>query len=199
MDRKAIFKILVSSLTIFVLALGIYVVANPSIENEYEGEYTNPILDKEDEIVSVNKTLINPYTDSNVYIINTFYNENDTFENQVKSIILYGDTYIKSTGIVYGCDSMFNVVSILDGEVISVNQTTNLGVSIEIKHNNDMISIYQALTDSLVKVGDKVSQGDIIGNSGTTNITKESDNQLYFELVLNGMVVNPSDYFNKEV
>lgn len=196
MNRKVIKY---SLLSLIILVLSFYFITSSNVENKYDGDYTIPILKEDTLPTSISKTIIKPYTNNSVLPIINYYDEEDDFESQTKSIVLYGDTYIKSTGIVYGCNEQFNVVSILDGEVISVNETQNLGVAIEIKHSNDMISVYQTLSDSIVKVGEKVKQGQIIGNSGTTNITSKSDNQLYFELISSGKIVNPNNYFNKEI
>ena len=39
----------------------------------------------------------------------------------------------------------------------------------------------------------------MIGKSGTNSIDKELGNHLHFELYLNSQVVNPEDYFDKEI
>ena len=44
-----------------------------------------------------------------------------------------------------------------------------------------------------------VKQGQVIGKSGTNSIDKELGNHLHFELYLNSQVVNPEDYFDKEI
>ena len=50
-----------------------------------------------------------------------------------------------------------------------------------------------------VKKGDNVSQGQVLGKSGTTEIDKDLGNHLHFEMYENGGVVNPENYLNKEV
>ena len=44
-----------------------------------------------------------------------------------------------------------------------------------------------------------VKQGQVIGKSGTNSIDKELGNHLHFELYSNSQVVNPEDYFDKEI
>ena len=104
---------------------------------------------------------------------------------------------MQNSGVDYAMDSEFDVVSILDGTVIKVEENDILGVIVEIRHTNDLISIYQSLKDVSVKVDDKVVQGQIIAKSGTSNINTSLTNHLHFELYHKGMIVNPEDYYNK--
>ena len=62
-----------------------------------------------------------------------------------------------------------------------------------------MISVYQSLSDVIVKKDDLVIQGQIIAKSGTSNINKELENHLHFELYYKGKIVNPEEYYNKSV
>ena len=62
-----------------------------------------------------------------------------------------------------------------------------------------MISVYQSLSDVIVKKDDKVIQGQIIAKSGNSNINKDLGNHLHFELYYKGAIVNPEEYFDKSV
>ena len=44
---------------------------------------------------------------------------------------------------------------------------------------------------------DKISQGDIIARAGLNNLNKDFGNHLYFELIVNGKIVDPENYFDK--
>ena len=148
-------------------------------------------------VISTSTSIIKPYTNSNVKIVNNFYNYQADAESQQNSILYYENTYMQNSGVDYAMDSEFDVVSILDGTVIKVEENDILGVIVEIRHTNDLISIYQSLKDVSVKVDDKVVQGQIIAKSGTSNINTSLTNHLHFELYHKGMVVNPEDYYNK--
>ena len=74
-----------------------------------------------------------------------------------------------------------------------------LGKIVEIKHNNDVISVYQSLGEVSVKKGDAVSQGQNIGKSGTSNISKDLGSHLHFELIVKGQTVNPEEYYDKNI
>ena len=118
---------------------------------------------------------------------------------QKNSLILFENTYLPSTGISYKSDYDFDVVSILDGTVLTVKEDQTLGKIIEIKHDNNIISSYQSLSEILVKVGDTVTQGTIIGKSGTSNLEKELGSHLHFELTIESNTVDPEDYYGKEL
>ena len=148
-------------------------------------------------VISTSTSIIKPYTNNDVKIVNNFYNYQADAESQQNSILYYENTYMQNSGVDYAMDSEFDVVSILDGTVIKVEENDILGVIVEIRHTNDLISIYQSLKDVSVKVDDKVVQGQIIAKSGTSNINTSLTNHLHFELYHKGMVVNPEDYYNK--
>ena len=112
---------------------------------------------------------------------------------------MFENTYLPSTGIDYQADYNFDVVSILDGVVITVKEDQTLGKLVEIKHKNNIISTYQSLSEILVKEGDEVKQGTIIGKSGTSNIQKDIGNHLHFELTIDSKTVDPEEYYDKEL
>ena len=161
------------------------------VDNEITG------IDTVIPVISTSTSIIKPYTNNDVKIVNNFYNYQADAESQQNSILYYENTYMQNSGVDYAMDSEFDVVSILDGTVIKVEENDILGVIVEIRHTNDLISIYQSLKDVSVKVDDKVVQGQIIAKSGTSNINTSLTNHLHFELYHKGMIVNPEDYYNK--
>ena len=120
-------------------------------------------------------------------------------ESQKKSIIYYQDTYMQSSGISYSSDKQFDVLSILDGKVTEIKEDNLLGNVITIEHSNGIISSYQGVTDIEVKQGEEVKQGDIIAKSSKLNLLPDVENQLYFELIINGTNVNPDNYYDKSI
>ena len=87
----------------------------------------------------------------------------------------------------------------LDVSKAYVEDDELLGKIIEVKHENNLISVYQSLSSTDVKQGDTVKQGQILGKSGTSNVEKDLGNHLHFELIDNGQTVNPNDYFDKKL
>lgn len=158
------------------------------------------IFGKDIPVVSTSLTLIRPYTDKEVKIVKDFYDYQADEEKQKNSIIYYESTYLQNSGISYGGkEQAFDVVAILDGTVVDVKEDNTLGKIVEIRHSNDIISVYQSLGEVSVKKNDEIKQGTIIGKSGSSNISKELNNHLHFELIIKGQIVNPENYYDKKV
>lgn len=158
------------------------------------------ILSNDTPVVATDEVLIvRPYNDAEVKIGKNFYNYKADEENQRNSIVYYENTYIQNSGVDYVKSESFDVVSILDGTVISVANNELLGNTIEIKHDNNLISVYQSLGTVTVKEGDSILQGQILGKSGTAKINEDLGNHLHFELFKDGQVVNPEEYYNKNI
>ena len=161
------------------------------------------ILDKESEVkvvTSDNSTLITrPHVDQDVKVVKNFYDYKGESETQERSLIFYEGTYMQSSGVSYSKGDVFDVVAILDGTVDSIKEDDVLGNVITITHDKGIVSVYQSVTDITVKEGDKVSQGAYIAKSSTSNISTDLNNHLYFELIKDGVCVNPEEYYGKNV
>lgn len=163
-----------------------------------DGEITEN-KDNDVPVVGSSSSIVRPYLDNSVSIAKTFYDYTGEEIEQENSIIYYEGTYMQNSGVDYAKDSVFDVISILDGTVISVEDSDILGKTIQIRHSNDLISVYQSLSEISVKKDDQVIQGQIIAKSGTSNINKELGNHLHFELYYKGKIVNPEEYYNKSI
>lgn len=151
-------------------------------------------------VVLEEKVIVRPYNDQSVVVVRNFYDNNDEASKQENSLIYYENTYIQNSGIDYsGNNSNFDIVAIYDGTVIAVKEDDLLGMVIQIRHSNDMISVYQSLSDINVQVDDVVLAGDIIGKSGISNISSNLKDHLHFELIYKGKVVNPEEYYDKKI
>lgn len=85
------------------------------------------------------------------------------------------------------------VKAIMDGIVISADQSVKTGNSIYIQHNKNVVSVYKHNSALLVKTGDIVKTGQaiaIIGNTGE----QSSGPHLHFEMWYDGKYVNPQNY-----
>ena len=140
-----------------------------------------------------------PYSDETVEILVNYYEKDADTKEQEDSIILYENTYMPSTGILYGASSAFNVTSVLKGEVTNITKDEVFGTIVEIKHSNNIVSKYSSLTNADVSIGDTVQPGEVIGTSGLNKAVSVSKNMLLFELIYNGEYVNPNNYFNKTI
>lgn len=184
--------ILIGVFTIFELT------ANKPTKKE-ETHVNKTIFENNIPVVATKEVISRPYKDNTVKVVTNFYKKDDDEETQKNSIIYFENTYIPSTGIDYQTDYDFDVIAILDGVIMSIKEDQNLGKIIEIKHNDNVISTYQSLSEIIVKEGDQVKQGDIIAKSGTSNIKKDLGSHLHFELTINSKTVDPEDYYDKEL
>ena len=89
-----------------------------------------------------------------------------------------------------------NVMSVMAGEVVSVETSYLMGTTVTIKHNNSLKTVYSSLAeDVVVKVGDKVKAGTIIGKVSTSAKSEANDgNHLHFEVWSNNVKVDPNLY-----
>lgn len=143
--------------------------------------------------------MIKPFVNENVKIGKTFYDYKAESKSQENSITYYDGRYIQNSGIDYTLDEVFDVVSVLNGTVVNVKQDEILGNVVEIKHENNLVTTYQSLSEVNVKKDDMVTQGQIIGKSGTNKLDKEMGEHLHFEVYANGQVVDPNLYVDKEL
>lgn len=147
-------------------------------------------------VVQTAATIMKPFLIDNITINKTFYNQEDEKSNQENSIIVYKDTYMQNTGVDYKYNEVFDIVSILDGTVIEIADNEALGKTIKIRHNNDLISTYQSLSEITVKENDNVLRGQAIGKSGTCNLYNK-DSNLHFEISYQGKNLDPEKSYNK--
>jgi murein DD-endopeptidase MepM/ murein hydrolase activator NlpD len=85
------------------------------------------------------------------------------------------------------------IKAILDGVVIFAGWTIETGYTINIQHENDLISVYKHNSALLKDQGSFVKAGDaiaIIGSSGEYS----TGPHLHFEVWYNGVPVNPTDF-----
>ena len=123
--------------------------------------------------VSVTKTIIRPYTSTDVSATIPYYNIDGTNDEQAAALIYYEGIYMQNTGVL---DSL-------------------MGNIVEIEHTNNLTTVYQSLGEVKVKVGDTVKQGDIIATSGQNKITTDTSNALHFEVFYKGEVFNPEEFY----
>ncbi len=200
--RKSIIPFLYAS--IVVLFVGTIFLIESTISKNYKKEedyqfVSDTIFDHSEPVVNMEIVIGKPYVDPEVKVLKNYYNYKGESEDQQKSILFHEDTYLPNTGVVYGGKDNFDVVAILDGEVTDLKTDPLLGTIIEIKHSDSIIGVYQSIGEVLVKKGDMVRMGQIIGKSGTSNIEKDLGSHLLFEMIINGQTVNPEEYFGKKI
>ena len=172
---------------------------NLNKDEEYEYVSETPIVNEELPVINEVTKMLKPYVNENVKVGKTYYDYKAESKQQENSITYYNGKYIQNSGIDYTLEEQFDVVTVLDGTVTNVKQDEILGNVVEIKHENNLITTYQSLGDVAVKQGDMVTQGQVIGKSGTNKIDKDMGNHLHFEVYSNGQVVDPNLYVDKEI
>ena len=193
------------TVTLFVLGTSMYLIEKTINTNRFKDdskmEYVNSEIVTDNEyipVVSQNTYILRPYLISDITVSKSFYDYEAESSSQENAIIYYENTYMQNSGIDYTNKETFDIVSILDGTVIEVTDNKILGKTIKIKHNNDLISTYQSLSEVSVKENDTVLRGQVIAKSGTCPLYS-SDSNLHFELTYQGKLVNPESYYNKSV
>lgn len=78
------------------------------------------------------------------------------------------------------------------GTVISAGYSGSYGYVIRINHGGNRTTLYAHCSKILVKAGEKVYQGQQIGNVGSTG--RSTGPHLHFELIINGVKKNPLSY-----
>ncbi|WP_461641038.1 peptidoglycan DD-metalloendopeptidase family protein [Labilibaculum euxinus] len=94
-----------------------------------------------------------------------------------------------------------SVLSVSDGIVTKVNnqfvQGKGYGRFVIVDHQNGFSSLYSQMDSYSVKEGQKISKGDLVGTIGTSGLT--TGPHLHFELKKDGKLVNPVDFFEKDL
>ena len=193
--------LLIGALLILPL-IAIATISQTNLKDDFENEtdyVTEEVITDSLPVVNTTTRIIDPYTDKSVTVGKSYYDYKGEETAQINSILKQEDTYIQNKGIDFVSENKFEVIAILDGTVQEINEDSEQGKSIEIKHENGFISVYQSLSEINVKKGDIVNQGQVLGLSGTTELYKELGNHLHFEIYENSIAVNPENYLNKEV
>lgn len=87
------------------------------------------------------------------------------------------------------------VKAVLDGTVIFSGWSDEVGYTIQIQHENDIVSIYKHNSKLLKKAGEKVLAGSPIALVGGTG-TLSTGEHLHFELWYKGEAVDPTEYIS---
>lgn len=160
---------------------------------------SSSVISNDVPVMSTTNVIIKPYNNASVKIGKNYYDFNADKENQQNSILFYDNTYIQNSGVDYILDTSFDILCVFNGVVTKVEDNDMVGKTVEIKHDGNMITVYQSLSNVNVKEGDEITQGTVIGKSGNSKIGKDLGNHLHFEVYINGQVINPELCYNKQI
>ena len=186
----------------FIMVIGaLFLLGTTGPDFSDDGRYINDtIFDRDIPVVATRDVIVRPFSDSDVTVVKGFYDYKGDIEEQESSLFHFENTYLQNSGVVYGKNNEpFDVKAILDGVVISVKENALLGKIIEIRHDNDLISVYQSLSEVKVAENDEILQGQVIGISGTANIATSLGIHLHFELIHRGININPEASYDKKL
>ena len=193
------------TLAILVFGTSMYLIQrtinNSRFESNDDMEYVDKEIVTDNEYIPViapDNTIMKPFISDMVKISKSFYDYQGEANKQEEALIIYKDTYMQNSGVDYKSDEVFDIVSVLDGTVIDVTENDVLGKTIKIRHDNDLVSIYQSLGEVSVKKDDTILRGQVIGKSGTCDLYNSASN-LHFELSYQGKTINPETSYNKTI
>ena len=99
------------------------------------------------------------------------------------------------TGVDFAGATGTNIWASDGGVVTHAGWKGNYGKCVIINHQNGYVTYYAHCSKLLVKVGDKVAQGDIIAKVGNTG--RSYGSHVHFEIRYNGKTKNPLNYISK--
>ena len=149
-------------------------------------------------VINENNNIIYPYANESVKIGKSYYDYKAEEQKQEESLVIHDNTYYQNSGVDFVSKESFDVLAIANGTVANVKEDNVTGKTVEIKHDNGLISIYQSLSEVSVKKDDIISQSQIIGKSGSNELDKDLGNHIHLEIYENGISVNPEMYLGKK-
>lgn len=191
----------VYTLVLVALIATIYLVESVTPKKQFNlKEYSyvsKTIFDDVIPVIATEDKMLKPYTVDDVKLVKSYYDYKGEEKQQEESIIYYENTYMQSSGVTYGKDSEFDVISVLPGTIEEIKDDELLGKVIKVKHSDNVTSVYQCLSSATIQKGDSVIAGQVIGKSGNCSLEKDTKNHVYFELLINNNYVNPENYYGK--
>ena len=195
--------------TIYLSLILILFVSMVFISNKLDNYYGDSLnlsyilkdfIDNDTPVANIKtESIIKPFDKENITTDIDFYDKDADEESQQKSLILYENTYMPNTGILYTSEEQFDVLSTLDGKITKISKDELLGNVVEITHSNTLITTYYSIDNVKVKENQTIKQGEVIGTSGKNNISSTSDNMMLFEVSLNGNNIDPENYYQMKL
>lgn len=195
--------------TIYLSLILIVFVSMVFISNKLDNYYGDSLnlsyilkdfIDNDTPVANIKtESITKPFDKENITTDIDFYDKDADEESQQKSLILYENTYMPNTGILYTSEEQFDVLSTLDGKITKISKDELLGNVVEITHSNTLTTTYYSIDNVKVKENQTIKQGEVIGTSGKNNISSTSDNMMLFEVSLNGNNIDPENYYQMKL
>lgn len=119
---------------------------------------------------------------------------------KVTNVVPYGERMDPATnklrnhtGVDFALGKGSDVIATADGIVVVQRYGDKPGNYVVIKHNETLRTRYYHLETALVKEGDRVKKGQVIGLVGSTGLYSTAPH-LHYEVLRNDAAVDPKDY-----
>ena len=204
-DKKELLMFIAVVLVVFGTVITIATLAlreKPVVQNPTPEE-TAPVINptpEETAPVVVIKTFALPIS-GEYEVVRTYFDQTMSNEQLASAIISNGSYMIESKGMSYSKpdNSVFDVLAIYDGKVTNVVDDELYGITVTIKHSEDMYSVYSSLSDVSLKINDTISKGEVIGKASTSVLDEEAKVHVHLEILVKGNYVNPLNVYGKEL
>ena len=97
-------------------------------------------------------------------------------------------------GVDIGASTNTPVVAPANGKVVAVKDDPNMGIVVKIDHRFDLQTEYRHLAKALVREGQTLKRGEVIGLVGNTGLLSTGPH-LHYQVLINDRPVNPQEYF----
>ena len=105
------------------------------------------------------------------------------------------DTYVRKKGIEIASKEGSDIRAASGGDVVYADWLRGYGLVVILDHGNNYFTFYAHASKLLVKEGDTVTKGAVLGETGSSGLTNK--NVLYFELRKGTKPVNPLGWLAK--
>ena len=105
------------------------------------------------------------------------------------------DTYVRKKGIEIAAREGSAILAVSGGDVVYADWLRGYGLVVILDHGNNYFTFYAHASKLLVKEGDTVTKGAVLGETGSSGLTNR--NVLYFELRKGTKPVNPLRWLAK--
>lgn len=121
------------------------------------------------------------------------------FKEFTDNTVVFNETlgsYTGHMGVDFKGEENADVLCAYDGVISSIETSYLYGTVITVDHGNSLYTTYSSLeADENLTVGQSLKTGDVLGQISTTHKQEYKDGaHLHFEVIENGVKVNPFNY-----
>ena len=99
------------------------------------------------------------------------------------------------TGVDFAGQEGSNIIAVAAGVVVYSGSRSGYGELVEINHGSGFTTLYGHHKKNLVKVGDIVKKGQVVGLMGSSG--RSTGPHVHFEVYKHGRIVDPSSYIHR--